>query len=235
MFFLIFNIYPVITYSQFIGYWYSSDVEVFNGSVRNTPSSFREIDMKQGEDGWLYLAINKATSAGPRGRITIYSSFDGGASWQVVSEMTNPTGYFLGVTMLVESRNNSVGDSTRIIIYTCSAFVADSTSGNNSRLLSYSVKRNSTGSYQGIPLSPVSGNRFINPTSCSNGVYESSNTVLHVIVREEKNDSAVFVKFHHLRSTDFGATFIDSAFYSEGMISIPLQLFSLQKVVILSS
>ena len=53
--------------------WYLNDVLVHNGDV-SFPTSYRQIDLKQGRDGWLYLAVNRRNVSGFTGAISVYKS-----------------------------------------------------------------------------------------------------------------------------------------------------------------
>src|SRR4030095_13104137 len=96
--------------------WYATDVTVLAGDVAYS-GGFRQIDLKQGEDGWLYLAVNRRNT-GSNGYISVYRSSNGGINWVSVNGV-NSSYYYQSISMLVENRsaNNSVPDSTRILVY----------------------------------------------------------------------------------------------------------------------
>src|SRR4030095_2977594 len=48
--------------SQVEGDWYGSDVLISNSDVVSSNSTYRQIDLKQGEDAWLYMAINRTNT-----------------------------------------------------------------------------------------------------------------------------------------------------------------------------
>lgn len=180
--------------------WYSSDVLVASSSVAYE-GGFRQMELKQGEDGWLYMAVNRRNIAGYNGYLSVYRSSDGGATWTLAGGVTAVNHYFGSVSMLVESRNNSVGDSTRILLY----YTASTSSNfNNAALYVASFRRDGTAPYVLGVENPGAGNKFVNVTACSDGMFFSSATDMHAVVREETNAGAI-VSLKHYRSTDWGA------------------------------
>lgn len=177
--------------------WYGTDVQVSNTDVVSF-GGFRQIDMKQGEDGWMYLAVNRR-NAGNNGYITVYKSSNGGAAWNTVISISS-SGYFGAVSMLVESRNSSIPDSTRILLYYNASL---NSSLNDASLHVASFRRDGTGAYIINVASPSAGNRFVNVSACSDGIFYQSTTYMHVVLREETNAGA-YVKLHHFRTTDWG-------------------------------
>ena len=50
----------------FISDWYGSDVLVMGTEVASS-GGYRQIDLKQGEDGWMYMAVNRRNVVGLNG------------------------------------------------------------------------------------------------------------------------------------------------------------------------
>lgn len=201
--------------------WYGTDVLVTNSDVKSG-SNYRQMELKQGEDGWMYLAVNRRNVSGFTGYITVYSSSNGGAVWNTVASITSASGYYSGISMLVESRNNSIGDSTRILLYTTASLVSNM---NDAFLVCASFRRNGSASYIINVANPPAGNRFAFPSACSDGNFWESSTYMHAIVREETN-SGDFVKLHHFRSTDWGANHTFGTFTSPYDDKFPVSAFS---------
>lgn len=200
--------------------WYGTDIEVSNTDVASS-GGFRQIDLKQGEDGWMYLAVNRRNVGSSNGYITVYKSSNGGASWSGVLSITS-TGYYGSISMLVESRNNSIGDSTRILIYS----TASTTSNlNDAGLYLASFRRDGSASYIINVASPSAGNRFTSVSACSDGVFYQSSTYMHVVLREETNAGAI-VKLHHFRTTDWGNTHASGTITSGYDDKFPVCAFS---------
>lgn len=177
--------------------WYGTDVQVTTSDVVSF-GGFRQMDMKQGEDGWMYLAVNRR-NAPNNGYISVYKSSNGGALWVLIASVSSAA-YYGSVSMLVESRNNSVADSTRILLY----YNASASSNlNDAGLYVCSFRRDGSSSYIINVASPAAGNRFTNVSACSDGVFYQSSTYMHAVVREETNAGAM-VKLHHFRTTDWG-------------------------------
>ncbi len=179
--------------------WYNTDILVSNTDVANF-GGYRQLDLKQGEDGWMYLAVNRRNIAGLNGYITVFSSSNGGVNWATVANISSITGYFGSISMLVESRNNSIADSTRILIY---ANLSANSNLNDAYLICSSFRRNGSASYFTTVSTPAAGNRFVYPSACSDGMFWQNETYMHSVVREETN-AGVFVKLHHFRSIDWG-------------------------------
>lgn len=180
--------------------WYGSDVLVSNTSVANF-GGYRQMDLKKGEDGWMYLAVNRRNVQGINGQITVFRSSNGGAEWSTVANITSITGYFGSLTMLIESRNNSVPDSTRILVYST---LSANSNLNDAYLICSSFRRDGSASGFINVASPSAGNRFVYPSACSDGMFWETLTFMHVVVREETN-SGSYVALHHFRSTSWGA------------------------------
>lgn len=188
--------------------WYTNDVTVHSGDVANF--SYRQIDLKQGEDGWMYLAVNRRNVSGNNGNIIVYRSSNGGATWVAVSGVSSVTNYFQSISMIVESRNNSIPDSTRIFVY----FIAcPLTNWNGSNLGMVSFRRNGTGAFSGTVHNPPSGYKFETVSVCSDGAYYTSSTYIHVIVREASNSGGDNGMRHYL-TTSWGASYITCNFNS---------------------
>ena len=96
--------------------WYNNDVQVYTGGVAYS-GGYRNLDLKLGEDGWLYLAINRRNVSGYNGSVVVYRSSNGGATWSTVVSANNTSAYFGTITMLVEKRHSSNNDSVRIFVY----------------------------------------------------------------------------------------------------------------------
>ncbi len=180
--------------------WGIGDIKVHSGSIRTI--GFRQIDMKFAEDGNLYLAVNRTGVSGYNGYITIYRSTDGGRHWLLVSNVAHATYYFGQITMLVEKRHASLDDSTRVIVY----LTASSSSNMDNAIIGYAtMRRNGTGFYSAWIANPPGGMKYQYPTSCSDGMYYTTLTYMHFVVRLDSN-SGKPVQLIHFRTTDWCLT-----------------------------
>lgn len=191
-----------ISESNFQQDWYSSDIQITSSQVAYS-GGYRQMELKQGEDGWLYMAVNLRNVNGNNGYISVYRSSNGGINWSFVNGIYSVTSYFGSVAMLVESRNNSVPDSTRILLYTTAS---SSTDFSNAVIYSGSFRRDGSGYFLNGVDTPPAGSRFVNISACSDGMFYSSGTYMHVVVREETNTGS-FVSLRHYRSIDWGANY----------------------------
>lgn len=191
--------------------WGIGDILVHSGSVKSS-NSWRAMDMKMGEDGNLYIAVNRSNVSGFAGYISVYRSSNGGRNWLFVSGATSAGLYYGQISMLVEKRHATNDDSTRIFLY----FVYSSSSTMNDAVLYYvSFLRSGTAWYGGLVASPTSGNKFQYPSACSDGMYYSTATYVHCVVQEVTNAN-VHVKNHHFRTTTWGSTHTSGSFTSGG-------------------
>jgi len=215
------NDIKVVPGTGFEGDWYNGDVLVTNTEVAYT-GSYRQIDMKQGEDGNMYLAVNRRNAGGLNGSITVYTSTNGGSSWNLVSSVFSAGLYFGSVAMLVESRNNSVGDSTRIILFFT---VSGNSNFNDANLYCSTFRRDGSAPQTTIVASPSAGNRFVYPSACSDGMFNSSATYMHAVVREETN-AGTNVKLHHFRTINWGVSFTSAEIITGNDDRYPVCAFS---------
>jgi len=180
--------------------WSSSDVQVHNGTIGAPTGSFRRIDLKQGEDGWMYMAIARS---GAQDRITIYASSNNGATWPVSLTLTFTSWKLFTLSMLVENRSNTLNpDSTRILVYFTTARESN---GDGAQLWVYSTRRNGSADFNKAVGIPTSGHKFEYVSACSDGDYYGPWTYMHAVVREATN-SGEQVGLRHFRSVDWGVT-----------------------------
>ncbi len=200
--------------------WYEEDVLVNNGDVGN--QSFRQLDMQQGDDGRLYLGLVRRNVAGFIGSLRVFLSANGGATWPSNVFWNYNTYYIHSMSMLVESRNNSIPDSTRILIY----FIGSTNANfNDARLYLFSIRRDLGGSYTVEVAAPSAGNKFTYVSACSDGIFYSSATAIHAVVREETNAGS-YVRLHHFRSANFGQTHSGAALNTSNDDRYPSIAFS---------
>jgi hypothetical protein len=178
--------------------WYSTDVQIFSGSL-SPATSFRNVELNQAEDGNLYTVVKRP---GSPGAFNIYRSTNGGATWPFLITYNTGSGYIGSISMLLESRSNSNPDSTRILVY----FTFSSSSNlDNAALYVLNVLRGGSGGVI-LPVgNPGGGNKLEYVSACSDGMYYSSATYMHAVVREVTN-AGVYVGLRHYRTTNWGAT-----------------------------
>lgn len=208
--------------------WYSNDILITNSDVATSgpANQYKQMDLKQGEDGNMYLAVNRRNVNSNNGYITVYRSFNGGSSWETLASSVSQAYYYGSISMLVESRNNSNPDSTRILIY----FTTSASNNMDNAILrcwSFRTNTNSLASYTNIVSSPSAGNRYVFPTACSDGMYFQSATYMHCIVREETN-AGNYVAFQHFRSTDWGVNHTVGTLTSYSGDNYPSAAFSVR-------
>jgi len=192
--------------------WYTSDVTVHSGDIKFGDPYFRQIDMKMGEDGNMYIALNRAPVSGTNGRIDVYRSSNGGASWVFCQGVQSATAYFGTVSLLVESRNNSVGDSTRLFVFYTRSTVG---SNNNDAAINFaSFTRTGGGFYSASIATPPAGQEYSFASAVSDGAFYTSATWVGVMCTESDNALTTTNAFRYYRSVDWGANWTGVTFSS---------------------
>ncbi len=181
--------------------WYTTDIITYSGNL--SENTAKPLVIKQGEDGLLYLLVALKPVFSQKGVFRIYKSSNGGVNWSQIVELEHFSEYYLSMDMLIESTNNSVGDSTRIIVYCTSS---TQTNGNNAKLNMYAFRRNGTSQFSGIVAYPSAGKKYEQVTCCSDGQYYQSSTYLHAFVKESPNTGAT-TGFRHFRTVNWGQTY----------------------------
>ncbi len=200
--------------------WYTSDVQIHSGGIASA-GGFKQLDLAQGEDGSMYMVVNRS---GSPGQLAIYISTNGGATWPGVINYSAGSGYIHNVSALVESRLNSNPDSTRILVYfTFSSLV----NGDNAALYVLSVKKSGVGGSIYPVGVPAAGNKYEYVTSCSDGMYFQSGTYMHAVVREATN-AGVQVGIRHFRTTTWGVTHTSALLSTSYNDYYPASAFSVE-------
>ncbi len=187
------------------GDWSTGNQRIHYGSVNHANGFFKMIDMKMGEDNNLYSAVCK--NEGSYASIVIYKSSNYGTNWaQVIGisigdRVTN-------ISMIVESRNNLVPDSTRIIIFHTNS--SDYINFNNSDINYFSVKSNGTNYSYGQIAAPDPGNLITGISAVSDGAYWQGATYFGVVCTEADNITKQTKKIRFFRTIDWGATWVGS-------------------------
>ncbi len=186
--------------------WLVNDKRVFNGPVHAGFPYIRQSDMKMGEDGNIYIAVNRAPdSAVFTGRIDVYRSADGGSNWILTSNVTSTTGYYSSVSMLVERRSPTNNDSTRIFVF----YTKSSSSNNNDATLQFaSWRRDGNAWYSGVIATPTAGSEFNCPSAISNGAFLNGATDIAVVSSLTDNAFSNSVNLVFYKSLDWGNTWI---------------------------
>ncbi|NOS85494.1 MAG: T9SS type A sorting domain-containing protein [Ignavibacteria bacterium] len=200
--------------------WYTSDVLVYTGAVASA-GGYRQLDLKRGEDGWMYYIVNKA---GTPGQFSIFMSTNGGATWAGTINYSAGSGYIHNISAVVDSRSNAVPDSTRILVYfTFSSLV----NGDNASLYVLNVKRNGVGGVISTVGNPAGGNKYEYVSACSDGMYWESATYQHAVVREATN-AGVQVGIRHFRTTNWGTTHTSALLSTSNNDYYPSASFSVE-------
>ena len=191
--------------------WYGTDATVYTGAVRFGDPYFRQIDMKMGEDGYMYVAVNRAAISGTNGRIDVYMSSNGGASWVYTNGIQSATGYYGTVSLLVESRNNAIGDSTRVFVF----YTRSTGTTNDDATMNFgSWRRDGNGWYNAQIAAPPAGFEYSFASGVSDGAFYSSATWVGVMCTESNNALTTTNSFRYYRSIDWGVTWTGVTFSS---------------------
>ncbi len=186
--------------------WLTENPVIHNGIISEVPEYPNQIAMKMGEDSSLYSVVS--SPGGPFTNLNIYRSSDYGNSWmQVISY--GITGFISNISMIVESKNNSIGDSTRIIVFYAVSQVSGITyAGSSINFLS--IRRNGQNFKGGIIAHPEAGNKFTGISAVTDGAFWQGPTYFGVVCTESDNTTGVTKKFKFYRTIDWGSTWVNS-------------------------
>jgi hypothetical protein len=189
------------------GDWATVNPTVHEGNLKSHSGYFKNIDMKIGEDGNLYLAAIRQQSGFASGIVT-YKSTNRGLSWQYVYGVNYPSSYIGNISLLVESKSNSYRDSTRLIIF---HNLSSSQFMDNASINFLSVRANGTAAKSGTIAYPSSGNEFSNLCAVSDGAFYQGATYFGVVFTESTNNLQSKVNMRYFRTIDWGATWTNAA------------------------
>lgn len=182
--------------------WYSTDVTVYNGAIKFGSPYFRQIDMKQGKDGNIYVAVNRAPASGLNGRIDVYRSSNGGVTWINTGGVQSGTAYFGTVSLLVE-RNGSSSDSVRVAVF----YSRSLSENNDDATMNYaSWRRDGSAFYSGSIGAPPAGMEYSFTSAVSDGAFYDGATWLGVMCTESNNAGTTVNNFKYYRSVNWGIT-----------------------------
>lgn len=193
--------------------WTTNDITVYTGSVKYLGTPARQIDLKKGEDGNLYLAVNRTNVTSYTAWAQVYKSTNGGATWTAISGggVASTTAYFGEISMLVECRSVSNFDSTRIVLF----YTRSSASAMTSATIRYASFLRDGSAFMGGASeieTPLAGRKFGSPSGFSDGAYYSTATYLGLVAAEYSNDGDSTKSLRYYRSTDWGTTWAGATF-----------------------
>ncbi len=186
--------------------WAKVNSMVHQGYLKSHEGYYKNIDMKVGEDGNLYLAAIRQLSGFASG-IVLYKSTNRGLTWSHVYGFNYLSSYIGNISLLVESRNNSYRDSTRLVV-----FYNTSTSQfmDNASIKYFSCRANGTAPYSGTLASPPAGSEFSNLCAVSDGAFYQSATYFGVVFMESTNNLQSKVSMRYFRTIDWGSTWTNA-------------------------
>lgn len=189
--------------------WHSSDKIVQAGLIKPSIDSGKTMDIKVGEDGVLYSAVcwlqNSPTYPNV---ITVRKSTDNGSTWNYIIGYQYSS-YVGSLSMLVESRDNSKADSTRIIVF----FTLSSASNLSNATVNYfSVRSNGTAPSNAQIAVPPAGKKFCHVSALSDGAFYAGATYFGVVFTESDNTPAFasLTRTRYFRTINWGSTWTNS-------------------------
>ncbi len=195
--------------APFVADWMPNDVLVSRDSL--SPYALFPIRLKYGEDGNMYMALNKSGVAGRFGLIEIWRSNNGGLNWSLVNSVSAGAAYFGDFDMLVENKGGTILDSTRIIL-----FYSRSLSTNQvfASLRWFSVRRDGTAPLGGTDIATpsITPRKLTYVSAVSDGIYYGSTTYIGVVFAELSNVNDSSKSLRMLRSTDWGTTWVGATY-----------------------
>ncbi|MBX7042065.1 MAG: hypothetical protein K1X85_04090 [Ignavibacteria bacterium] len=194
------------------GDWGMNLPPVYNGLVmQGYESYYKNIDMKTGEDGNLYVAVIRQLQISDpyTARIDTYRSPDGGKNWILCGWFGYITGQISSLSLLVESKSNAVADSTRLIVFY--SFSAQSGTAN-ADLRMASFRRNGTAPQFAVVADPAAGYHFCSLSAVSDGEFWQSATYFGVVASERKNDWTGTRKLKFFRTANWGSSWTSAEY-----------------------
>ncbi len=188
------------------GDWLSNDPMVFTGNIKSLTSYSRQIDLKYGEDGFLYAAVNAKESPGVYGgKVAFYKSENNGKAWEFVGAIYTVTNvYITNISLLVESRNNNVADSTRLILF----YTKSGSNNNDLSVLTFVSFRTSGSAFQqGDIVASGAGKEISHISAVSDGAYYQNATYIGVVCTESNTAYTENSAIKVFRSANWGTSF----------------------------
>lgn len=186
---------------------------VYEGDIKSLPAYNKQIDMKYGDDNNLFAAVNVKESPGIYGgKVAFYRSEDNGITWVYVGSTYTATNFYItNISLLAESRSNSVIDSTRLIL----SYTKAGSNNNDLSTLSYvSFRGNGTGLQSGDIAVSGSAKEISHICAVSDGAHFQNATYIGVVCSESDlsytNNSGMKI----FRSVNWGASFTGIMIYT---------------------
>lgn len=193
------------------GDWTAISNLIHNYKVSKNQISGKQIDMKRGDDGYLYAAVNFPEANDSifhfKNGVAFYKSSDDGISWDYISTMYFVS-YVESISLLVESKNNSIQDSTRLVLFYSASWNSD----YSSAYIGYgSFTCNGFYFNSGTIANPGSGNKFTGISAVSDGAYYQTATYFGVVCTESDNVTGVSENLRFFRTVNWGGLWAGSA------------------------
>ena len=179
---------------------------IVNGEINSEIQQYhRQIEMKMGEDGNIYVAVNRAPAGSMwKAKIDVYRSSNGGKTWINCGAVTLNTQYIFSMSMTIESRDNSVPDSTRINIF----YTSSTNTSNTAAKLNFGTFRRNGTSPRFVHVSdPNSYFSFHSLSAVSDGAFWSSAAYFGVVTCESDLTETAPTRLRFFRTTNWGASF----------------------------
>ena len=173
--------------------WMDNDVLVYNSGITSNITQ-RTLDIEYCEEnGRLYIAA--CVNTGSFHGIRVWSSNNGGLTWDFEDALSSSSHWFTGLSMKVEQFLPGHPDSVRVnIFFTRSS----STPTNNNAVLrfwSFKPDASSPAHITKLVGTPSAGNQLRWPSAYSNGQFSAASTDLGCIVGEYNNAGTDCISF----------------------------------------
>ncbi len=176
--------------------------KVYDGMLVNQSDYHKLIDMKAGEDGCLYLAAVWKNALYPSG-IATYKSTNNGLTWNYLYGFLYSSSYIGNISLLVESKDNSVKDSTRLIIF---YNFSSNANMDNASLNFASWRVNGTGVQNSVIANASSGNEIAHLSAVTDGAFYQSATYFGAVFVEANATMQAGLKVRYIRTVNWGST-----------------------------
>jgi hypothetical protein len=188
--------------------WLNSDVQLYQGYVAGAfgISNFRNLDMKTGKDGNIYVAFATDSSVSAVNRfVWVYRSTNSGASWNNLGGAYYPNSYIMGLSLSVD-RRAAINDSIKISVYYT---VANNSTGNNAtlNLLSFTTSNFGGTAFIKSLATPTTGRKIGYPSAVSDGAYYDGLAYIGCVYGEYSNTNDSVISIQMTQTTNWHNTY----------------------------
>jgi len=173
--------------------WMGTDIKVYDGTTTNINK--RELDLKLGKDGNLYLAmcINNTSFHG----IRCYRSTNSGLNWTLIRSVSGTSNaWYTGLSMLVVRNHLTNNDSMRVLIFFTHTLTNNTNDDATLRMFSF-LGNGAGASILATIDEPTTGKQYCWPSAVTDAALVSITPSVGVALIEYDNNSGNFYRIKY--------------------------------------